>query len=416
MNYFREDSPVLLTPTGKVAIVLLPLFFVLFIESMSLGLLFPILNSIIIDPITSFLPRNLSLGNRNLIYGITVGLFMICWFFGAAILGDMSDKIGRKKALVICLLGTFAGYMLAATAILFSSLALLLVSRMIAGFTAGSQPIAQAAIVDISNEGNKARNIGFIFFAIVLGFVAGPAIGGVLSDRYLVHWFSFATPLYFAAILSFINVLMLWWFFPETLRLQQKVQIKFQKALSIFISAFTQVRLRKLSIVLLVEVFGWSNYYAFIALFLFEHYHLNALHVAIFLMVLALGFSLSCAYLVDYLAKQYSLQKTIVIALALTASCVLVTLLVHTEFIAWICAFIIGAGGALAYSDLIVMFSNQVREDEQGWVMGVTGSVMALCFGLTALITGVVAELGPNIPLLLSFLGLSLSAILMALT
>ncbi len=78
---------------------------------------------------------------------------MICWFFGAAILGDLSDSVGRKKSLMICLIGAFLGYLLSAIAIAFHNFWFLILGRIIAGFTSGSQPIAQAAIVDISYRG-----------------------------------------------------------------------------------------------------------------------------------------------------------------------------------------------------------------------------------------------------------------------
>ncbi|ATN85195.1 hypothetical protein AYO29_01045 [Coxiella burnetii str. Schperling] len=102
---------------------------------------------------------------------------MICWFFGAAILGDLSDTVGRKKALLVCLIGSFLGYLLSAFAVGIHSLTFLILGRVIAGFTAGSQPIAQAAIVDVSSEAHKARNIGLILLAISLGLSSGPSLG-----------------------------------------------------------------------------------------------------------------------------------------------------------------------------------------------------------------------------------------------
>ena len=86
-----------------------PLFLLLFIDGMGLGLVLPILNAVIIND-GGFFDANTSVALRNLLYGITLGIFMLGWFFGAAILGDLSDRIGRKKALIICLLGAFLSY------------------------------------------------------------------------------------------------------------------------------------------------------------------------------------------------------------------------------------------------------------------------------------------------------------------
>ena len=171
-----------------------PLFLVLFIDSMGLGLVFPILNALVIDPHSNFISYHLDSNARNLLFGFTISIYMFCWFFGAAFLGDLSDQIGRKNALMICLLGACFGYLLSALAVVLNSYLLLLIGRIIAGFTAGSQSIAQAAIVDISLPEHKARNLGLILFFASLGFIVGPMIGGTLSTSSLVSWFNYAMP------------------------------------------------------------------------------------------------------------------------------------------------------------------------------------------------------------------------------
>ena len=80
----------------------------------------------------------------------------------------------------------------------------LILGRVIAEFTAGGQPIAQATIVDLSSEEHKIRNIGLISLSIVLGFTIGLIIGGVLSDDHFIRCFGCSRlfTLYFAALIS----------------------------------------------------------------------------------------------------------------------------------------------------------------------------------------------------------------------
>ncbi|WP_019216935.1 MFS transporter [Legionella tunisiensis] len=393
---------------------ILPLFLVLFIDGMGLGLLFPILNTIIIEPQTGFLPAETSLGLRDFYYGLTIGIFMICWFFGAAILGDLSDSVGRKKSLMICLLGSFLGYFLSAIAIVSQNFWLLIVGRIIAGFTSGSQPIAQAAIVDVSSEEHKARNIGFILLAVSLGFVFGPIFGGLLSDNRLVSWFGFETPMYFAAVLSLLNAALLYRSFNETFtKAHDKIKIQWHHAVNIFISAFKHPSICKYSVVLLVMIFGWSNYFSFISLYLFKLI-ITQLWKIFFLAVMGLGFSVGCGYIVDFCTKRYSFDWVVITGLLLTAIHVLLTLLFKQEWVAWVAALLIGMSLSVAYSVLLTIFSNQVNDDEQGWVMGVTGSIMALCFGLTSIFTGLIAQVGAVLPMTLATLGLALSGALLA--
>lgn len=402
--------------TGKsFFIAASPLFLALFIDGMGLGLLFPILNAILIQPSGGFLPVNVSPDMRNFLYGLTCAIFMFCWFFGAAYLGDLSDHIGRKKSLMICLIGACIGYFLSAIAVITSSLLLLLLGRVVAGFTAGSQSIAQAAIVDLSTEAEKPRNIGFILLAISLGFIVGPILGGVLSDSHLMAWFSFSTPLYFAAIISLLNVLLLWKLFRETFAKKGKFKLKLHHAIEIFISAFKDHRVRNLSVVLLILVLGWSNYYTFISLFLLKKYHVSVVAIALFLGCLGVGFGIGCGLLPDRLSKRFPLKNIVAWGCAITAVCVLVTLITNDVIYAWLAVIPLGTAIAVAYSVILTIFSNQVDADSQGWVMGITGSIMAFCFGFTAIISSLLANVNIHLPLIISVLGLAGAAWLIAL-
>ena len=133
------------------------LLLVVFVDLMGQGLILPIINTLLIDPSSSFLPTATPPGAREMRYGLLVGVFYIFWFFGAAYISKLSDYIGRKTGILICLLGALVGYVLTVIAIGMSNYYLLLSARAISGFTAGNQPIAQAALVDISKT-DKARS------------------------------------------------------------------------------------------------------------------------------------------------------------------------------------------------------------------------------------------------------------------
>ncbi len=390
-----------------------PLFLVLFIDGMGLSLLFPIVNSMIMEHSSTFLPAATTDAMREFIYGIVIGIYMICWFFGAAILGDLSDISGRKKSLLVCLIGACMGYVLSGVAINIHSIVLLVVGRIIAGFTAGSQPIAQAAIVDVSSEAHKARNIGLILFSLSIGFILGPLIGGVLSNSEYVSWFNFSTPMYFAAIISFLNAFLLQFTFHETFKRHDNLHLKFNRAVLIFMSAFRHHKIRNLSLVLVVMMLGWSAYYSFIPLYLIQKYHYSASMTAYFMTVLGVGFGIGCGFFVDYCSKHFILKTSVIWGTIISGMFILLTLLISNQIAIWIFSVIIGASVCVAYSIILTMFSDQVSEDEQGWVMGVTGSIMALCFGITILVTSVLVEVGKDVPLIVALVGLILAGVLM---
>ncbi len=393
-----------------------PLFLVLAIDSMGLGILFPILSSMIIDNSSPFLAVTVSPFTRELLYGMIIGIYMICWFIGAGMLGDFSDIVGRKKALMICLVGGCLGYFISAIAIIIHSVSLLIIGRIIAGFTAGSQPIAQAAIIDISPENHRARNIGYILLAVSIGFVIGPLAGGILSNTAWVSWFNFATPMWFAGIASLFNAAYLFWCFSETFTVTRHVKLRLHYAIQIFIEAFKHQRIRFLSVILLIFIAGWSEYFSFIAQFLLRYYNYSTLNTSLFITVLAVGFSIGFAVLVEPCTKWFGNKRCVVGGLGIGAALCLITATVPLQWLTWISAVFIGMSVAVAYSVLITIFSNQVDSTEQGWVMGVTSAIMALSFGVATFLSGFAADFGAAMPIIMAFIGMLISAILMSFT
>jgi len=390
-----------------------PLLLIIFIDSMGLGLLFPILNALIMDPSGGFFTQPLTLNQRNLMYGMTVAIYMLCWFFGAALLGDLSDQIGRRKSLFICLLGAFGGYLLSAVAVSIHSLALLIAGRVIAGFTAGSQAIAQAAIVDISTPEHKARNIGFILLFMSLGFIFGPLIGGVLSSPDIIAGVSFATPLYFAAIISLINAGLLALLFKETFKRSGKLKLKPHGAITIFISAFTNHKVRNLSLIFLVMVLGWSSFYSFISLYLLRVYDFSPLEISVFMAVMGIGFGIGNGFLTDYLANRFPLKKITVYALAVCALMAFMIIIAPGPLLAWLVIIPLGSAASVSYAALLTVFSNQVDANSQGWVMGISGAIMAFVFGVDGLVVAVLANYSARLPIIIAMAGLGAAALAM---
>lgn len=381
-----------------------PLLLVLLIDGMGLGLVFPIMNGLIFDPHSGFLPASLLTPTmQNVIYGSIVGIFMLCWFFGAAVLGDLSDKIGRKKSLQICLFGAFLSYVLSAIAVITHSLTLLIIGRVIAGLTSGSQPIAQAAIIDLSEEEHKTRNIGYILLSLSIGFIIGPLLGGLLSDSNIVSWFNFSIPFVFAAVLSLINMGFLWWLFNETFTAQHtSLVINPYLALNIFVSAFQNLEIRNLSIIFFIFILGWSSFYSFIALFLLKLYQFTPTQVSLYMAAMGVGFGIGNGYLSNFFAKRFPLNTNTIVSLFISSLMILLVSVVHNVILCWIMIIPIATTVSIAYTSILTIFSNQVSLDKQGWVMGVSGSILAFVFGIDGILVGIIAAWSDTLPILIA--------------
>lgn len=390
-----------------------PLLLVLFIDGMGLGLVIPILNDLVFSPSSQFISKNiLSPTMNNIIYGAIIGVFMFSWFFGAAILGDLSDQIGRKKALFICLFGAFLSYILSAVAVLQNSLLLMLIGRIVAGFTSGSQPIAQAAIVDLSTPENKPRNIGYILLALSLGFIFGPLIGGILADPHIVSWFTNATPFYFAAIISFFNIIILSLLFKETYSSRATTfSINPYQAVNIFISAFKNIRVKNLSILFFIYIFGWSSFYTFVALFLLKVYFFTPTQVSLYMTLMGVGFGIGNGFLANFMAKRFSLRTSYISFTIASGILILLMVLFPIPLLGWLLIAPIACFIATSYSSLLTIFSNQVDASKQGWIMGITGSISAFVWGLNGIVLGIIAALHDSLPLYTSAIFLMVAGV-----
>lgn len=394
-------------------IVAAPLLLVLFIDGMGLSLVVPVLNALMFDPHSQFFSGAIfSPGMHNFIYGLIIGIFMLCWFFGAALLGDLSDTIGRKKALTICLLGAGFSYLISAIAVIFHSITLLLVGRVIAGLTSGSQPIAQAAIVDLSDDEHKARNIGFILMSLSLGFIFGPLFGGILSDNRLVSWFDFSTPFYFAAFISFSNTILLYFLFTESFVAKtNKISLRFYQAIEVFISAFKDQTVKKLSVIFFIYIFGWSSFYSFISVFLIKLYAFTPTQISFFMAVMGMGFCLGTGIVVQYLIKRFLMTQIFKYTTFLSAFFTLLIAMVEQAWVSWIFVAPLACCVAVSYSVILTMFSDAVDPSRQGWVMGITGSIMALVWAVNGVVVGVIAAWSTSLPIFIAGITLMLAVI-----
>src|SRR4029078_4074140 len=107
--------------------------------------------------------------------------------------------------------------------------------------------------------------------------IVGPMVGGILSTSALVSWFNYAMPFYFASFISLLNAAFLLFLFQETFLRTKKLHLKLHYAIKIFADAFKNEKIRDLSIVMLVMIFGWSGVYSFISMYLLEIYQFNSL-------------------------------------------------------------------------------------------------------------------------------------------
>jgi len=156
--------------------------------------------------------------------GLLGALYSLLQFIAAPLWGGISDRIGRRPVLLISVFGLFISYVIW----FFSgSFTLLIIARLVGGLMSGNLSIASAVVSDITDSKNRSKGMAVIGIAFALGFILGPAMGGILSMVNLAEKYPslaaygvnpFSAPALLAAILSFVNFFMIFKTFPETLK------------------------------------------------------------------------------------------------------------------------------------------------------------------------------------------------------
>ncbi len=377
---------------------LLPLCLLILIDHMGFAIIYPILVPVFMDSQGAILgigsPENL----RSFWYGITLSIFPITTFFGATLLGGLSDQLGRKKILMICLIGACIGYTLSGLAVDLQNVSLLIFSRAIAGLAAGSMPIAQAAVIDLSDEHNKASNLGFVIFFASFGFLLGPLIGGFFANNNIIVWFHYSTPFYFSALLTLLNLSLLT-FFKETFVPKQYIPLSLSHSINFLIAPFRIKSIQFLAGVFLFMQLGWSFYFQFISIYLLKKYHFSSQDLSLFMTLIGIGFAIGSCWVVRIVTKYLVDNISATIALGLATLCIFLTIYDIHNSIVWAAAFILGITMSTAYSILIKLFSGIVAEQEQGWIMGVSEAIIAVAWAITPLLSSYLEKFGVTTPL-----------------
>ena len=179
------------------------IFITLLIDVIGFGIIIPVMPGLIEEL------AHVNVSEASKIGGWLLFAFAVTQFCFSPLVGNLSDRFGRRPVLLASLLGFAIDYLFLAFA---PTLPWLFVGRIVAGFTGASFTTASAYIADISTPENRAKNFGMIGAAFGLGFIIGPALGGLLGG------FGTRVPFMAAAGLCFLNFLYGFFVLPESLK------------------------------------------------------------------------------------------------------------------------------------------------------------------------------------------------------
>lgn len=348
---------------------LIIIFVTVFIDLIGFGMVIPIL---------PYYANTAPFNATPLEIGFLVASYSLMQFFFSPLLGRLSDRYGRRPILFISLLGSAVGYFVIGLA---NTLFLVFLGRIIGGITGGNISTAQAYIADVTSKKNRAKGMGLFGAAFGLGFILGPAIAGVLS-KYGVH-----IPFFFAAALSFVNAVALYFILPESLKAGARAGKAAKNRLAELFESLKHREFRELNIVyfLLVTAFSIMTY-AFVLYTAFRYGYTPEQNGYLFAYVGVVSI-IGQGFLFGRLANRFGESPLVAVGCLLMATSLfavpfvgpqsggLIGLLVGTAALSF--------GNALASPGLTSLASKTADEHEQGRVLGLmqSGASLARAFG-----------------------------------
>jgi MFS transporter, DHA1 family, tetracycline resistance protein len=364
---------------------LLTVFLIVFIDLMGFGVVIPLL------PLYGDLYHP-----SPTVFGLLMATYSLMQFISAPIMGRFSDHYGRKPILLLSMAGTVMGYILFGFQ---NTLLLLFVARAVNGIAGGNVATAQAVIADVTKPEERARGMGLIGAAFGLGFIFGPAIGGVANQ-----YFGQRAPGFFAAGLSFLALLLTAFALPETWPPERRGERPVGARRGWFSvkrmgQALRHPQIGLLLVIFFLATFAFANFESTFALFLNGRLKLDTAHTMYFFVFVGILAAFIQGGLIGRLVKRFGERKLILTGALLLIPGYLLVLVAHSVPQLMVYLVFLAMGAGFTNPALSSLVSRLSTAEEQGGILGIYQSMSSLA-RITGPFWGVFAfkEFGDTVP------------------
>jgi multidrug resistance protein len=325
----------------------------------------------IVLPVTPFYATEF--GANALQIGLLFTTYSAAQFLTIPFLGAISDRFGRRTVLLSSMATEVVAYLVFGLA---GNLATLFVARFVAGAGAGNISTAQAYVADVTSPTERTRTFGLVGAAFGVGFLFGPALGGLLS-----HAFDLRAPAFAACGLVLLNLVLAYFYLPESLapeRRSHKPVIPQLNPFGVLATLLRRPSIRSPLIATFLLNFAFAGLQTNFAVFARDRFGFGPLNVAQVFVVVSLVAILTQGLVVRTLSGRFADGPILQVGIALTAVAFVVTGFAWDPLLIWIAFPILAAGSALWRAPLTSLITKLVDASEQGLVGGGSQAVQAL--------------------------------------
>lgn len=335
----------------------------LFIDILGMGLVIPILPRLVQTLLGG------AIGQASFAYGLLLSIYAVMQFLCAPLLGALSDRFGRRPIILLALAGLGFDYLLLSIA---PTIGWLVLGRVVAGVLGATYTPAAAYIADVSPPEKRAANFGLIGIAFGLGFIAGPALGGVLGQAGL------RLPFMVCAGLTLCNFLFGLLVMPESLRPENRRAVNWAQANPVgALRAIWRYR----GVATIVPIFAavqlaqqglqsvWVPYTSY-------RFDWSVTDVGLSLAIVGLLFGISQGALVRPVVAWFGEQRTLMLSLLIAVVGMLLFGMASQGWMMYACTALYCLGLGLLNPSAQALLSRSVPASEQGLLQGAVTSVM----------------------------------------
>ena len=334
---------------------LLSLLVIVFVDLLGFGMVIPVM--------ALYAER---LGAPSSQTGWLMASYSLMQFAFAPVWGRLSDRYGRRPLLLLSIAMTSLAFLAYALAPTFGWL---VASRFFAGAATANIGLAQAYVADVTRPEERARGMGLIGAAFGMGFVLGPAIGGLLSG------ISLAMPGFVAAGLAAVNGVAAWFVLPEP---QNRIVAERKRRLGALVEELSKPGIRRLIVIYLLVVFAFSGMESTFALLSEHRYGLTARTVGGIFAFIGVIIAIVQGLLIGPLNRRFGERALLVAGLVLQAVGLVALPFAPGLPGLFLACVPLAAGSGLSTPALSSLLSRSARADSQGGTLGVGQSASAL--------------------------------------
>ncbi len=375
------------------------------LDLVGLVFVFVVFSPLILDPTSTIVAAATTPQARNLIIGFLFATYPLTQLVGAPILGELSDRFGRRRVLIFATAGTGIATLLSGLAIDLNSLWLLFASRLFAGFLAGNLTVAMAAVADNTSDEERGRYVAAFSIFAGLGWTIGPYLGAVISQ------ISYAAPFWSLGVLFVALASFVLWAYPVGAQPEAEPRLNLKQAFSNLFAVFKNREATFILAIYFFQLASWALFQTYLAPWTIQRFDFTETWESIAYAVSSFFWMIGGLVGSRWLLKHYSPKKVAIIpGIGACLSVFALVLIPHSGGI-WPALAVGNFCEALFFSCMVTLASLVVSSDMQGKMMGTINAGLALSLLIGPLLAGWLVSVWINLPFLIASIGMLIMAI-----